>query len=140
MSDKDWAGSLDDRKSTSGFVVMFAGAPVSWTSKKQDCNALSSCEAEYIAGSIAAQEAIWFKNMINDLEIPGIHVDSVPFYVDNESAIAVSKNPEHHNRMKHIENRMHFLRDYVQKGNIDIRWVPSKENLADFLTKPLAKD
>jgi hypothetical protein len=140
MSDADWAGCPDTRKSTSGYVVMFAGAPVSWISKKQECNALSSCEAEYIAGSIAAQEAMWFKNMINDLHIPGLKIDQIPFYVDNQSAIAVAKNPEHHNRMKHIENRMHFLRDCVQNGNISIRWVPSKDNLADFLTKPLPKD
>lgn len=140
MSDADWAGCPDTRKSTSGYVVMLAGAPISWISKKQDCNALSSCEAEYIAGSIAAQEAIWCKNMINDLQIPGLEIDKVPFYVDNQSAIAVAKNPEHHNRMKHIENRMHFLRDCVQNGQIEIKWIPSKDNLADFLTKALPKD
>jgi hypothetical protein len=56
---------------------------------------------------------MWFKNMINDLHIPGLKIDQIPFYVDNQSAIVVAKNPEYHNRMKYIENRMHFLRDCV---------------------------
>ena len=67
--------------------------------------------------------------MINDLEIPGIRIDKVPFYIDNESAIAVAKTPEHRSRMKLIENRMHFLRNVVSDGQIEMQWITTKKNL-----------
>lgn len=138
--DADWAGCPDTRKSTTGWVVLLAGGPISWSSKRQSVNALSSCEAEYVAATAIAQEATWLRNFINELKIPGMYIDKVLLHVDNEAAIAVAKNPEFHNRMKHIENKHHYLRQCVQEGIIDIRWVRSKQNMADMLTKALPKD
>ena len=105
--DADWASDVNDRKSTSGFVFMLGVAAISWGSKKQTSVALSSTEAEYIAAAHAAKEAIWLRRLLTEL---GENLEfSTTLFVDNQSAIAITRNPEFHDRMKHIEVWYHFL-------------------------------
>jgi hypothetical protein len=136
FSDADWAGCQDGRRSTSGWVFIMAGAPVSWCSNRQSVVALSTCEAEYMALSAAAQEAVWIKNFINDLGV-GIQLDHIPIHVDNESAIRLTMNPEFHKRSKHIDIRHHYIRECVKKGDVRVHWISGKENPADMFTKTL---
>ena len=134
--DADWAGCLDSRKSTTGYMFILAGGPISWSSTIQKVIAQSTCEAEYMALGEAVKEAIWLKSFINDLDI-GIHFNTVPIHVDNQSAIKLAKNPEFHQRSKHIDLRHHFLRQHVRDNTIELRWISGKENPADMLTKAL---
>ena len=67
----------------------------------------------------------------------GVHCDKVPLLCDNESAINIAYNPVDHTRTKHIEIRHHFIRDHVARGDIDISYVSTKDQLADICTKPL---
>ncbi|GJY42465.1 retrovirus-related pol polyprotein from transposon TNT 1-94 [Tanacetum coccineum] len=103
-------------------------------SKKQTALAISTTEAEYVSIGKACQQALWMKQALVDY---GIRLDDIPIMCDNKGAIDLSKNPVQHSRTKHIEIRHHFLRDNVQKGNITIEKVASKDNIADILTKPL---
>ncbi|CAK1358438.1 unnamed protein product [Cercospora beticola] len=137
--DSDWAGCHDTRRSTTGFVFIIAGSPIAWASKRQKSVAMSSCEAEYMAAAEAAKEAIWLKNLLQELKIPGFTQDKVTLYIDNNAAIKLSKNPEFHARTKHIELRHHFLREQVQDGAIQIKRVNTKDNLADMFTKALPR-
>jgi hypothetical protein len=111
FSDSDLAGDVDDRKSTSGSVFMLGSSLVTWASQKQRVVALSSCEAEYIASANAACQGIWLSRLLG--ELLGIQAPKVKLLVDNKSAIALSKNPVHHERSKHIDTRYHFIRDCV---------------------------
>lgn len=138
--DSDWAGCKDTRKSTTGYVVLLSGAPIAWKSKRQDTVAQSTCEAEYIAGYKAAQEIVWLQDVIRDLRIPGLSFDKTPLFIDNNGALRLSRNPEFHDRAKHIELKYHYLRKAVQKGQISTLRVDSKDNLADIFTKPLPRD
>lgn len=118
-----------------GYLFEFAGAPISWCSKKQTVVALSSCEAEYISACSAACQALWLHSLLLELKIDiGSHVDLL---VDNRSAIDLSKNPVAHGRSKHIETKYHFLRDQVSKGKIKIKYCKTELQLADIFTKPL---
>lgn len=132
-SDSDWAGCQKTRKSTSGYVVYFAGGPVSWKSKLQVITALSSCEAEYVALTEAVKEILWLVQHFGAL---GIKLE-VPIFVfgDNTAAIALAKNPVFHQRSKHIDIKHHFLRDHVKAGTVKLAYVDTKENVADVLTK-----
>ena len=96
--DSDWAGDINYRKSTE-YLFQIGGAPVSWRSKKQSCVALSTDEADYMALANAAQEAMWMRQLIGDLNKP---MKSIMIYEDNQSAIRMSKNPQFHGRSKHI--------------------------------------
>lgn len=136
-SDSDMAGDLDDRKSTSGGLFFLAHSPITWMSQKQKVVALSSCEAEYVAASTAACQAVWLAGLLQ--EIMGTLVTPPRLKVDNKSAIALTKNPVHHDRSKHIQTRFHFIRECVETGKIDIEFASSAEQLADILTKPLAR-
>lgn len=92
FSDADWAGDVTDRKSTSGYVFMLSGGAVSWSSKKQKCVALSTAEAEYVALSSAAQESVWLRQLMTEL---GSTPDKPTLILeDNQSAIAMTKNPQ----------------------------------------------
>ena len=91
-SDADWAGSLDDRKSTSGYLFQCSGAAVSWKSCKQSCVALSTAEAEYVALAAAAQEAVWLQNLIGEL-LNGPPKE-IGILEDNQSAICLAKNSQ----------------------------------------------
>jgi hypothetical protein len=137
FSDSDLAGDINDRKSTSGSVFLLGTSLVTWSSQKQKVVALSSCEAEYIASANAACQGIWLSRLLG--ELLGIKAPVVKLLVDNKSAIALSKNPVHHDRSKHIDTRYHFIRDCVEKGQVDIDHVNTHEQLADILTKALGR-
>ena len=145
-SDSDWAGSKEDRKSTSGYVFMLNGGPISWCSKRQPTVALSSTEAEYMALTVAAKEAIWLRLLMTELGIqntaPTINVikgeTAITLKGDNQSSIALANNPVHHARTKHIDIQHHFIRNEVMEGRIDLTYIPTEDMIADGLTKPLS--
>jgi len=137
--DSDFAGCEDSRRSTTGWVFTLAGGPVSWSSQRQKTVATSTMDAEYTASAEATKEAVWIHNFINDLRIPGVHIDSVPLYIDNNSALKLTRNPEFHNRSKHIDVKHHFVREKVEEGVINTQRVDTMDNLADVFTKALAK-
>ncbi|GJR19248.1 hypothetical protein Tco_0967775 [Tanacetum coccineum] len=136
-ADSDHAGDYVDRKSTSGFCTFMRCCLTSWFSKKQTALAISTTEAEYVSAEKACQQALWMKQALVDY---GIRLDVIPIMCDNKGAIDLSKNPVQHSRTEYIEIRHHFLRDNVQKGNITIKKVPSEDNIADILTKPLKRE
>ena len=136
--DADWASDVNDRKSMSGFVFMLGGAAVSWSSKKQTSVALSSTEAEYIAAAHATKEVIWLRRLLTDL---GLDLNSpTTLHIDNQSAIAIARNPEFHDRTKHIEIRHHFLRQKVEGEEIHLSYIPTEDQTADVLTKGLVRE
>ncbi len=138
-SDADWGGDVNDRKSTSGYLFQASGAAISWRSKKQTCVALSTAEAEYVALASAVQEAIWLRQLTTELEVNAL-TEATTIFEDNQSAISLTKNPQFHGRSKHISIKYHFVRDQVTKGTVKLKYCPSKEMVADMLTKGLPKD
>ena len=135
-SDADWAGDIESRRSTSGYVFTLNNGCVSWRSKKQRSVALSSTEAEYMALSEATQEAVWLKVFLCELGEMTID-ESVKIYEDNQGSIALAKNPEFHKRTKHIDIRYHFVREKVEDGQVNLVYCPTQDMLADMMTKPI---
>ena len=137
FSDADWAGDIETRRSTSGYVFTLNDGCISWRSKKQRTVALSSTEAEYMALSEATQEAVWLKSFMCEL---GEHSTDEPIKIheDNQGAIALAKNPEFHKRTKHIDIRYHFVREKVEDGQVVLEYCPTHDMLADIMTKPIA--
>nr|GEV83980.1 copia protein [Tanacetum cinerariifolium] len=136
-ADSDHAGDYVDRKSTSGSCTFVGCCMTSWFSKKQTALAISTTEAEYVSAGKACQQALWMKQALIDYDV---RIDDVPIMCDNKGAIGLSKNPMQHSRTKHIEICHYFLRGNVQKGHILIKKVPSVENIANILTKPLKRE
>ena len=132
MSDSDWAV----KHSTTGYVFSLGSACISWASKKQPTVALSSCEAEIMAGTEAAKEAVYLSNFLQELGVP--QNGAVTLGMDNRSAIDLSYNPEHHARTKHIDRKHYYIRECVEEGRIRVPFVATTDNMADFFTKPLA--
>jgi len=137
FSDFDYAGCKLDRKSTSGTCHLLGSSLISWNSKKQACVALSTAEVEYIATGHGCVQIIWLKHQLMDY---GVKLEKVPLDWDNTSAINLTKNPIQHSKTKHIERKHHFIRDHVQKGEIEIKFVKTKNQLANLFTKPFARD
>lgn len=121
FSDSDWCGDQVDRRSTTGYLFKFLNAPISWCSKKQPVVALSSCEAEYIAASYAACQALWLDSLIKEVQVEVMR--PIQLHVDNKSAINLAKNPISHGRSKHIETKFHFLRDQVNSKKWRNKWL-----------------
>ena len=136
-TDADWAGDRDTRKSTSGYVFLMQGAPISWRSKRQECVALSTAEAEYIAATEATKESLFLKGIINTFLPIGRQLRTITIKGDNESCIRIRRNPEFHQRMKYIDLRYHFIRNHINNGDITLEWTPGANQLADGLTKSL---
>eukprot|EP00252_Welwitschia_mirabilis_P018561 TRINITY_DN4120_c1_g1_i6.p1 TRINITY_DN4120_c1_g1~~TRINITY_DN4120_c1_g1_i6.p1 ORF type:complete len:221 (-),score=23.51 TRINITY_DN4120_c1_g1_i6:406-1023(-) len=107
-SDADWAGCIDDRKSTSGACFYMGNCLVSWLSKKQNTTSLSTAEAEYIAAGACCAQLSWMRQMLVDF---GVEIPTIKMYCDNTSAINIAKNPVQHSRTKHIDIRHHFIRE-----------------------------
>ncbi|GJU45567.1 retrovirus-related pol polyprotein from transposon TNT 1-94 [Tanacetum coccineum] len=110
FSDADHAGCIDTRKSTSRGIQFLGDKLVSWMSKKQDCTAMSSAEAEYVALSASCAQVMWMRTQLKDY---GFNYNKIPLYCDSQSAIAISCNPVQHSRTKHIHTRYHFIKEQV---------------------------
>jgi hypothetical protein len=135
-SENKHAGDIDTSKSTSR-ILFFLGCPISWQSVKQQVVVMSSCEAEYIAASTASTQALWLARLLGDLL--GRDVGAVELRVGSQSALALAKNPVFHERSKHIRVRYHFICDSLAEGSIKARYINTKDQLADLLTKPLGR-
>jgi transposase InsO family protein len=135
--DSDWGADRDDRRSVTGYVFMLGGGAVSWQSKKQHTVALSSVEAEYMASTQATKEALWWRTFLIELGMP--KTITTVIHSDSQGSIALSKNPEHHARSKHIDIRHHFVREQVAAGTVALQYVPTHDMIADVLTKSLSK-
>ncbi|KAJ3709158.1 hypothetical protein LUZ61_012863 [Rhynchospora tenuis] len=133
-TDADFAGDRLDCKSTSGTCQFLGGSLVSWSSRKQTSVALSTAEAEYVAAGSCCTQILWMMQTLRDYELV---FQKVPILCDNTSAILISKNPILHSRTKHIEIRHHFIRDHVEKGDVELIHVDTKDQIADIFTKPL---
>ena len=137
-SDADWGGDCNDYKSTTGYMFQIGGTAVTWRSKKQSCTALSTAEAEYMALSSAAQEAIWMRELNSDLRNP--QSQPTVIFEDNQSAISMAKNPQFHGRSKHINIKYHFIREQVSNDKIRLKYCPTEDMLADLLTKGIGPE
>ena len=138
-TDASFQTDKDDSRSQSGYVFCLNGGAVSWKSSKQEIVADSTTEAEYIAASDAAKEAVWIKKFITELGVVPSIADPVDLYCDNNGAIAQAKEPRSHQRSKHILKRFHLIREIIDRGDVKICRVPTDDNIADPLTKPLAQ-
>ena len=133
MTDSDWT----TRRSTSGFAFFLGGAVIAYLSKKQPTIAMSSTEAEIMAGSLAALEAVYLRALLSDL---GQRIDlPTDLYVDNKGAIDLCKDYVSNDRTKHIERRHLKLRELVQEATVNVKYVASQDNVADIFTKSLDK-
>ena len=138
FTDADWAGSIDDHKSTSGAAFYLGGCLVSWLSKKQTSISLSTAEAEYITAASCCTQVLWMKQTLQDLQVQ--FSEPIPIFCDNTSAISISKNPVMHSKTKHIPIKYHFVREQVAEKNIKLEYVCTKEQIADIFTKPLPRE
>jgi hypothetical protein len=123
-SDSDYAGSKVDQKSTSGICQFLGRSLVSWSSKKQNCVAFSTAEAEYVAAGACCAQLLWMRQTLRDF---GCRFINIPLLWDNESDIKLANNPISHSRTKHIDVQHHFLRDHEAKGDIEIRHVSTEK-------------
>jgi hypothetical protein len=135
FTDSDYAGDMEDRKSTSGYVFLMSSSAVSWCSKKQPIVTLSTTEAEFVAAAVCACQGVWMKRILKELG----HSDGgcTTVMCDNSSTIKLSKNPVMHGRSKHIDVRFHFLRNLTKEGTIELVHCGSQDQVADIMTKPL---
>src|SRR5205814_4744190 len=142
-SDANWAGDIDNRRSTTGYVVMINNGAVAWRSQLQPTVALATMEAEYMALTEATKELIWIRNLLMELGYINNKTDTkspTDLYSDNQSAIALAKNPVSHARAKHIDIRHHFIREAIQDKIIWVQYIPTAEMTADSLTKALSRE
>ncbi|KAL7584067.1 hypothetical protein Lser_V15G45598 [Lactuca serriola] len=136
-TDSDLGNDVNDRRSTGGMAFYVNGNLITWASQKHICVALSSCEAEFMAATLAACQGIWLRRLLR--EITGQTVPPVTMMVDNRSSLDLMKNPVFHGRSKHIDIRFHFIRECIENGEITMSHVSSKEQKADILTKTLGR-
>ena len=137
FTDADMAGDIDSRKSTSGYLVKFAGGAISWQSRLQKCVALSTTEAEFIAVTEACKELLWMKNFFIEI---GLKQDRYVLFCDNQSAIHLGKNATFHARFKLINVRYHWIRDVLDSKLLELEKIHTDDNGADMMTKALPRE
>lgn len=134
-SDANWGCNLTNRHSSSGYIIQFYGIPFVWKSAKQKCIALSSMESEFVSLTESVKELIWYFRIIDELNVCKI---STPIqFCDNQAAIYFSKNNQESIKTKHIDIKYQFIRQLIEEKLFQLQYVDSRNNLADFLTKPL---
>ena len=131
--------SWETRFSTSGWVILWQGAAISWGSRKQDCVALSSCEAEIVALSECSKDVIYYRKKLSGICASYVS-GPTNTSTDNKGAHDLSYNPEFHARSKHIKRRHFYVRDMVEAHELVVPLVKTDDNPADFFTKPMSPD
>ncbi|KAK9224404.1 hypothetical protein WN943_009437 [Citrus x changshan-huyou] len=136
FTDADWVCDLNGRKSIDAYCIYLGNNLISWSSKKQSVVIRSSAESKYRALAAASAELTWLQYLFTEL---GINCTDKPtIWCDNVSATELARNPVYHSRTKYIEIYMHFIRNKVVAGELRIQYVPSEEQVADIMTKPLS--
>ncbi|XP_074291598.1 secreted RxLR effector protein 161-like [Silene latifolia] len=138
-TDSSFQTDMDDLKSQVGFVFMINGGAVSWRSFKEPVVADSTTEAEYIATSEATKEAVWMRQFLEGLRVVPSAKDPITLYCDSISAIVQAKEPKSSNKSRHVHRKIHMIRDYIEKKEIEICSVRTEDNIADPLTKTLSQ-
>ena len=124
LTNADWAGSIEDRRSTSSYCTFVFRNLITWKSKEQNVVARSSVEAEFRSITHGICESLWIKRVLEELKIT-IHPPAM-MYCDYKAAISISHNPVHHDRTKHVEVDQHFIKEKIEQGEICMTYVPSK--------------
>jgi hypothetical protein len=137
FTDADFAGDLDDRKSTSRYVFLFGGTAVSWLSKKQNCVAKSTMEAEYISCNSVVSNAVWIKQFIESLNL-GLNCKPVNIFCDSKSAISLIKSGAQSSKGKHIDVNYHYIQDIAERREIKVEFISSLKMVANPMTKGLS--
>jgi hypothetical protein len=132
--DADFAGCGIDQKSNSGTCHFLGSSLICWSSQKQSSVAQSTTKPEYVAAATCCSQILWIVHTMRDFRVI---FERIPLMCDNTSAISVAKNPVFHKKMRHVERRHHFLRDHVEKGDIEMRYIVTERQLANIFTKPL---
>jgi hypothetical protein len=138
FTDADWAGCRDTRRSTAGYLFNIGSGAISWQSKRQTVVALSTCEAEFMGQTQATKEAIWLRRLLNELNVSQGKTATI-ICGDNQGAIALSSNPQYHSRTKHMEIQRKWQGEVQGAGAVELNYIPTTEQIADGLTKPLAR-
>ncbi|KAJ9547978.1 hypothetical protein OSB04_020521 [Centaurea solstitialis] len=138
-SDASFQTDKDDFRSQSGYVFTLNGGTISWKSSKQDTIADSTTEAEYIAASDAAMEAVWIKNFLSDLRVVASVSRPIDIFCDNSGAVAQAKEPREHHKSRHVLRKYHLIREIIGRWDVRICKIPTEDNVVDPLTKPLAR-
>lgn len=133
-----WVGSVNDRKSASGYVFHLGSGAISWASKKKPIVSLSTEEAEYVTGTTAVCQTVWMRRMLRDLRHDQEGMTTIFFH--NTSAIALSMNFFFHKRTKNIDAKYHFIRELINNDEIVLHHCKSQEQFADIFTKPLPRE
>ena len=136
FSDADYAMNLDDRKSTSGFIFLLNGGPISWKAQLQKCVTLSSCEAEIVAITTASKELIWLQDIMTSLPLI-LRLPCHTLYTDNKAATQISENSSNYQRMKHVDTQYFKIREWISQEKLVLQHIAGGNMCADFLTKPL---
>jgi len=141
-SDADWSGDLDESRLTSGYVFTLGGGAISWCNKKQDCIALLTMKAEYVACCLATQEEIWLRSFLQDLRLTPRVNHPIEFICDNTAAIQFAKDPRFHRKTKHIKALSFCTRraDGINEKEIAIKYISTSKMIADPFTKPIPRD
>jgi hypothetical protein len=134
-ADADYAGDQLEAKSTTGYLLFIAGGVFMWKSKLQSIIAQSTTEAETVAINACGKELAFIKILLMELGL--FRQSKLPLYCDNNGAILLAKNPIFHERTKHIKIKYYYIRQLINEGIIDLIFIPTKEQKADGLTKPL---
>ncbi|KAJ9561208.1 hypothetical protein OSB04_006368 [Centaurea solstitialis] len=138
-SDASFQTDRDDFRSQSGYVFTLNGGAISWKSSKQDTIADSTTEAEYIAACDAAKEAVWLRNFLSDLRVVASISRPIDIFCDNSGSVAQAKEPREHHKSRHVLRKYHLIREIIGRGDVRICKIPTEDNVADPLTKPLAR-
>lgn len=134
-ADASFGDDLIDRKSTTGYFFKVFNCDVLWRSKKQGCVAYSSTESEYVSLAEATVDGLWIKNLLTELEIAGVR--KIIIHEDNMPAMFIAMSAESGSKLRHIDLKFHFIKDKVEKGHVQLKYIQSAEQIADILTKAL---
>ena len=141
FSDATWGSDVDNSRSVSGYVFYLGGGPITWSSKSQQTVALSSAESEYVAMCSAAKEAIHLKHFLPEVdETIYDRKKPITIYGDNTACIAIAKDPVLHERQKHFDLKLHFVRESIYRKEIELKYIETNYNVADLLTKPSSRE
>ena len=135
--DADWASDVNDRCSTTSFCFTVGSAAISWCSKKQSTVALCSCETKYVAATMATQECLWLRRLIQEMVTTLNHPTQIN--CDNQSAIKLAGNLVFHSRSKHIETHYYYVREKVLSQDVELQKIHTNKQVADIFTKALVK-